>query len=306
LKAPLILEIKGNSLDDGPGIRSVIFFKGCPLSCRWCHNPEGQSPDLDIAFDAAECIGCNTCMETCKEAALSRDNPFYIDRRKCSLCLACVDTCPSGALSQVGKSMTIDSILQAALKDKSFFDNSGGGVTLSGGEPTMFVNFASDLLQALKKAGVHTLVETCGMFDLSAFEEMLYPFIDMIYYDIKLIDAKEHTQSCGAPNGRILANFSHLQKKYLDGFVEIIPRTPLIPGITDTAMNLAGIAQFLRQCRVTTIQLLSYHPLWQMKNAKIGREDAPGSSEEMKRFMSAERLEACREIFEAEGIRVQP
>ncbi|MGB5750361.1 MAG: glycyl-radical enzyme activating protein [Desulfobacterales bacterium] len=305
MTAPLILEIKRNSLDDGPGIRSVVFFKGCPLSCRWCHNPESKSPDLEIAFDGAECIGCNTCLETCQEAALSRDNPFYIDRSKCSLCFACVDTCPSGALSQVGQSMTIDSILQATLKDRPFFKNSGGGVTLSGGEPTMFENFTSGLLKAFKKAGVHTLMETCGLFDLTAFDEMLYPFIDMIYYDLKLIDAKKHTHFCGAPNDRILANFRHLQKKFLEGFVEVIPRTPLIPGITDTEQNLAGIAKFLGQCQVTTIQLLAYHPLWQMKNQKIGRQDWLGSNQDMKRFMSPEKLNACRDLFEAEGIRVQ-
>lgn len=305
LEPPLILEIKGNSLDDGPGIRSVVFFKGCPLSCRWCHNPEGKSPRHELAFDAAECIGCNTCMETCQETALSRDNPFFIDRDKCSLCFDCVDTCPSGALSQVGKSMTIESILQTTLKDKSFFNNSGGGVTLSGGEPTLFLNFTSDLLKAYKKAGVHTLIETCGIFDLVKFEEMLYPFIDTIYYDIKLIDTKKHAHFCGAPNERILANFSYLQKKFLDGFVEIIPRTPLIPGITDTEQNLAGIAKFLGKCNVTTIQLLAYHPLWRMKNQKIGREDSLGSDAEMKHFMSAEKLDACRGIFEANAIRVQ-
>ena len=306
MKPPLILEIKGNSLDDGPGIRSVVFFKGCPLTCRWCHNPESKSLSHEIAFDAAECIGCNTCIETCREAALSKNNPFYIDRNKCSLCFDCVDTCPSGALSRVGQPMTVDSILQATLKDKSFFNNSGGGVTLSGGEPTMFVDFTSGLLKALKKAGVHTLMETCGMFDLVEFEKTLYPFIDIIYYDVKLIDADEHTYFCGAPNDRILANFRHLQKKFLDGFVEIIPRTPLIPGITDTQQNLAGIAEFLRECDVASVQLLAYHPLWLMKNQKIGCEDSLGGNEEMKHFMSPEKLKACRDIFEAKGIQVRP
>jgi pyruvate formate lyase activating enzyme len=196
LKAPLILEIKGNSLDDGPGIRSVVFFKGCPLSCRWCHNPESKSPGIEIGFDAGECIACGTCLETCQETALSQDNPFFIDRSRCNLCFACVDTCPSGALSQVGSPMTTDAILQAILKDSVFFHNSGGGVTLSGGEPTMFADFTSDLLKALKEAGIHTLVETCGMFDLGLFEKKLYPFVDMIYYDIKLMDAKAHMASC--------------------------------------------------------------------------------------------------------------
>ena len=304
MKRPLILEIKRNSLDDGPGIRSVVFFKGCPLSCRWCHNPESKRPSHEIAFDAVECIGCETCLETCREAALSTDNSFYIDRNKCNLCFDCVHTCPSGALSQVGQSMTIDAVLQVTLKDKIFFDNSGGGVTLSGGEPAMFAEFASGLLKALKKTGVHTLVETCGMFDLDEFETMLYPFIDTIYYDIKLIDVEAHIRYCGAPNDRILENFHNLQKKFLDGGVEIIPRTPLIPGITDTQQNLEAIAQFLGEYNVTTTQLLEYHPLWLTKNRKIGREDSLGSNEEMKHFMPSGKLDASRRIFEARGIQV--
>lgn len=306
METPLFLEIKGNSLDDGPGIRSVVFFKGCPLSCRWCHNPESKRPYPEIGFEAAECMGCDTCMETCQDSALSRENPFFIDRNKCSLCFACVATCPSGALSQVGSPMTIDSILQVVLKDKTFFNNSGGGVTLSGGEPSMFLNFTSGLLKALKKDGIHTLLETCGLFELTAFEEKLYPFIDTIYYDIKLIDAREHTEFCGAPNHRILANFRHLQEKYLHGAVEILPRTPLIPGITDTCQNLSGIAKFLLECKATSIQLLAYHPLWQAKGRKIGHRDPLGGRLEMKRFLSTEKQAACRGIFETAGIRVEP
>jgi len=305
LKAPLILEIKGNSLDDGPGIRSVVFFKGCPLSCGWCHNPESKSPGLEIAFDAAGCIGCGTCLETCQEAALSKDNPFYIDRDTCNLCFACVDTCPSGALSRVGHPMTTEAVLQAVLKDSVFFRNSGGGVTLSGGEPTMFVEFTSNLLKILKHANIHTLVETCGLFDLEVFEKKLYPFIDMIYYDIKLLDAEAHAHYCGAPNDRILANFRSLQKKFLGGCVEIIPRTPLIPGITDTDQNLSGIAKFLRDCNVHKAQLLAYHPLWRAKNQKIGREDSLANDAALSQFLSPQKLDACRRIFEAEGIQTE-
>lgn len=305
MEAPLVLEIKGNSLDDGPGIRSVVFFKGCPLSCRWCHNPESKRPGLEIGFDATGCIGCNTCLETCPDAALSRENPFFIDRNICSYCFACVETCPSGALSQVGRSMTIDSILQTTLKDKSFFNNSNGGVTLSGGEPTLFLNFTSDLLKAFKRAGLHTLLETCGMFDLTAFEEMLYPFIDTIYYDLKLMDAEEHTAFCGTTNHQILTNFRHLQQKFLGGHVDIMPRTPLIPGITDTKKNLSAIANFLLECKATSIQLLAYHPLWQAKNQKIGRNDSLGDRPEMSRFLPQDKMDACRNIFETLGIRVQ-
>jgi pyruvate formate lyase activating enzyme len=199
--------------------------------------------------------------------------------------------------------MTIDAILQATLKDKTFFNNSGGGVTLSG-EPTMFVDFSSGLLKALKNAGVHTLLETCGMFGLDEFETMLYPFIDTIYYDIKLVDVEAHIRYCGAPNDRILSNFRELQKKFLEGYVEIIPRTPLIPGITDTLQNLDGIAQFLAECNVATTQLLEYHPLWLTKNLKIGCEDSLESNGGMMHFMSPEKLDACRRIFDAKKIQV--
>ena len=302
MKTPLILEIKGNSLDDGPGIRSVVFFKGCPLTCKWCHNPEGQNPGTEIAFDNTQCIACGTCLETCQESALSQDNPFYIDRKKCDLCFACVDTCPSGALSRVGLPVSMDTILQTTLKDSVFFRNSGGGVTLSGGEPTLFMDFTSELLQALKAAGIHTLVETCGMFDLEEFEKKLYPYIDMIYYDIKLMDTAAHHAYCGVPNEKILANFRYLHNKYLDGFVLITPRTPLIPGITDTAQNLSAIAQFLKSCNVGQARLLDYHPLWRAKNRKIGREDPMASNAVLEQFLSSERRHQCRRIFEAEGI----
>ena len=153
MKRPLFLEIKGNSLDDGPGIRSVVFFKGCPLSCFWCHNPESKSSGIEIAYDAAECIACNTCLETCQESALSTENPFYQHKHKCSLCFECVATCPSTALSRVGVSMSVEEIVKIVLKDKLFFQNSNGGVTLSGGEPTLTMAFTGDLLQVSETRG---------------------------------------------------------------------------------------------------------------------------------------------------------
>ena len=178
MKAPLILEIKGNSLDDGPCIRSVVFFKGCPLSCLWCHNPESKRPGVEIAFDPAECVNCGTCRETCPEDALSAENPFYIDRDTCSLCFECVANCPSKALSRVGEPMAVAEIMSTVLRDRLFFKNSGGGVTLSGGEPTLDVDFCGNLLRHLRREGIHTLVETCGFFDLAAFDQMVYLCLD--------------------------------------------------------------------------------------------------------------------------------
>ena len=142
---PLILDIKGNSLDDGPGIRSVIFFKGCPLACTWCHNPESKRFEAEISFDAKACIGCDACLSACPQDALSRDNPFFIDRRRCDLCFRCIDACHSGALSRVGQEMGIAEIVARVLDYKPFYDTSGGGVTLSGGEPTVYMDFASPI-----------------------------------------------------------------------------------------------------------------------------------------------------------------
>lgn len=302
MKKPLILEIKGNSLDDGPGIRSVVFFKGCPLSCIWCHNPESKLARREIGFDEDTCIACGTCMEICSEKALSGSNRFFIDRNICTLCYDCVEACPSGALSRVGVPMDIDTILAIVLKDKPFFETSGGGVTLSGGEPTLFPDFTAELLAALKQAGIHTLVETCGHFDPAVFEKSLLPYIDIIYFDIKLINPIEHARFCGISNERILYNFRLLNKIQHTGGFTVLPRTPLIPGITDTTANLSDIAQFLDDCGSKAIQLLPYHPLWQKKNRKIGFIDATGGDPALNRFLPPETLDICKQPFEKKNI----
>jgi len=304
LKAPLILEIKGNSLDDGPGIRSVVFFKGCPLSCLWCHNPESKKPGVEIAFDPDECIGCGTCLETCQEDALSGENPFYIDREKCSLCFECVAACPSKALSRVGEPMTVEEITGTVLKDKLFYQNSGGGVTLSGGEPTLYADFNRDLLGHLKCEGIHTLVETCGLFNADTFEQMLYPFLDLIYFDIKLMDDTMHRQYCGTSNQVILNNFSRLFQRYKAGGVEILPRTPLIPGITDTDENLTAIADFLISVGADKAEFLEYHPMWREKNVKLGLPMPADEPEDLDSFGSRDHLDKCRGIFLDAGIEV--
>ena len=246
-KQPLTLEIKGNSLDDGPGIRSVVFFKGCPLSCTWCHNPESKKIDVEISFDAEACVGSQTCFDVCPKNALSLDNPLFIDRDACNLCFECVEQCPSGALEQVGYKREVAEILKTALKDKPFYDSSGGGVTFSGGEPTLNMEFLADAAKALKEQGVHVLIETSGQFNLDKFNALVYPYIDLIYFDIKLVDKDLHKKYCGPSNTTILKNFKKLQQQYLAGGVKILPRTPLIPNITDTPENLYRFRLFLFQ-----------------------------------------------------------
>jgi pyruvate formate lyase activating enzyme len=296
MKAPLIFEIKGNSLDDGAGIRSVVFFKGCPLACIWCHNPEGMRTGVEIAFDQRECIGCNTCIETCLQHALARDNPFFIDRQRCTLCFLCTEACPSGALDRVGREMTKEAILEKVLKDKPFYDTSGGGVTLSGGEPTLYMDSVSALLQALKTHGIHCLLETCGQFDLERFTALVYPYLDAIYYDIKLFDPEEHKRFCGVTNATILANFVELVERTRADGKEFLPRVPLVPNITDSDANLGAIAAFLQSHQVTKAKLLPYNPLWPEKSSKVGiGTDSLDAS--MKKWMASEKIKHCESIF---------
>ena len=302
IKTPLILEIKGNSLDDGPGIRSVVFYKGCPLSCVWCHNPESKKPSVEISFDPKVCIDCGTCRELCPKKALSRDNRFYIDRSKCDLCFLCVDVCPSGALDSVGKNMSAEEIMKKILPDKPFFDTSGGGVTLSGGEPTLFMDFTSGLLKSLRQNNIHTLMETCGLFDIHKFMDMLYPYLDAIYFDIKIIDSAAHKKYCGVTNEKILDNFIRLAKTAKKDGKTLLPRTPLIPDMTDIESNIQGIAAFLKNLNITEAALLAYNPLWHEKSDKVGVDDPYKNTKVMNSFRENSIMERCKNIFAASGI----
>ncbi|MBU2488206.1 MAG: glycyl-radical enzyme activating protein [Proteobacteria bacterium] len=293
-KPPLILEIKGNSLDDGPGIRTVVFFKGCPLSCAWCHNPESKNPRQEISFDQALCVDCGTCLSVCGENALSRENPGYVDRERCTLCFACEESCPSGALSRVGRKMGVSEIAGEVEKDLPFFQASGGGATLSGGEPTLHMDLAGDLARSLREKGVHVLLETCGLFDFRRFSEKLLPHLDAIYMDLKIMNPKRHSQACGVPNRTILENFRRLAEFSRQGGPSILARVPLVPGYTADKENLLAVADFLRGIGLAEISLLPYNPLWKDKTVKIGTGFADDLSES---WMSREEIEECRASF---------
>jgi len=297
---PLIFEIKGNALDDGPGIRSVVFFKGCPLSCSWCHNPEGRRIRSEIGYDRKECIGCGACIAVCPVKAVSSVHIHHVDRSKCTLCFQCVDACPAGALSRVGREMTVEEIVKEVVKDKPFFDTSGGGATFSGGEPTLFMEFLSDLLKRLKDLRIHTLLETSGFFDFEKFEALLLPWLDMIYYDIKILDNDAHRRHTGVPNQRILDNFEKLSRTG----IFLLPRTPLVPGMTDTPDNILAIARYLAKLHIKSAALLAYNPLWHDKMSKIGGESPYRGDKVMTSWMDPQVIEHCRNIFKEEGIAV--
>jgi len=296
-RRPLILEVKGNSLDDGPGIRTVVFFKGCPLSCVWCHNPESKRSGQEISYDAGECVGCDTCLGACEETALNRGNPLFVERGKCTLCFACADACPSGALSRVGRYMEACEVAALVEKDLPFFRTSGGGVTLSGGEPTLCMDYTSELLRRLQDMGVHTIVETCGHFDLAEFEDKVLPCTDAIYFDLKLHDSVEHKKHCGIPNEVILDNFTSLLRFSQEGGSPLLPRIPLIPGITATDENLTALAAFLKKHGAEEVAILPYNPLWFEKSRKIGKPNPLEGHADTTAWMQPPEVERCRSFF---------
>ncbi len=193
--------------------------------------------------------------------------------------------------------MTVEEVVAAALKDMPFFQTSGGGVTLSGGEPTMFMDFSSRLLRELRKEGVNTLLETCGQFDHARFVKELYPHLDLIYFDLKLHDPGEHRKYCGVSNDRILDNFAKLQQAALDGGVPVLPRIPLVPGITAKPRNLEALARFLTEHGARRVALMEYNPLWVEKGAKVGTDNPHARDETMRTWMDRGELARCRAAF---------
>ncbi len=301
---PLIIDVKGNSLDDGPGTRSVVFFKGCPLNCHWCQNPESKRVQAELLFDGAKCIGSGECIRVCPEEALQTADPLSVDREKCTRCFKCVDVCPSKSLEQVGRAMSVDEIVQKVLPYKPFFKSTGGGVTLSGGEPTLFMDFASDLLKQFKREGIHTLLETCGLFDFERFSKKVLPHVDLIYMDMKIMDAQEHHRWCGVSNEKIIQNFLKLHEMWQQGGVEIKPRTPLIPGITDTDEKMLSLVRFYEEHGIGRTALMKNNPTWLNKFDKIGVVSDIDENSPLREFYDQHRFVSIREMFEAKGIEV--
>lgn len=265
---PLVFDVRRLALDDGPGIRTTVFLKGCPLSCVWCHNPESISPRAEIVFHPTLCIRCGVCEEICPEGAARMESPGRILREKCVACGACTEQCPSTALRIAGKYYPVDELVEELMKDRIFYETSHGGVTFSGGEPTLHMDYLSTVTRELKKYDIHIAMQTSGMFDLKEFRKKLLPRIDLIYYDFKFYDSEKHRQYTGAGNERILDNFVSLASDLKN---RIIPRTPLIPNITATEENLRQIADFVRSRGCTQYELLPYNPGGIDKMQSVGR-----------------------------------
>ncbi|MDR1667230.1 MAG: glycyl-radical enzyme activating protein [Bacteroidales bacterium] len=244
----LVFDIHRGTTHDGPGLRTTVFLKGCPLRCEWCHNPEGISPQPEIQWTSRLCIACKTCVASCPEQAVVFDETgVHIAGDCCTMSLQCVANCPSGALKVAGKRWQPEALVREVRKDAMFFDEFEGGVTVSGGEPLWQYRFVAEFFRLLKQAGENTALDTSGFASREAFEAV-YPFTDVFLYDLKFICGKQHKQHTGVDNGRIKDNFRWLAGKCgNDESKRLWVRTPLIPDATATVENIAQIGRFTSQ-----------------------------------------------------------
>ena len=277
-----IFEIKRFAVHDGDGIRTTVFFKGCPLKCVWCHNPEGISFQSELAYYAHKCIGCGECVNKCLQKAHKIEGDSHLfDRSLCIGCGACEEDCLGEALTHYGEEVTVESLLPRLLEDREFYETSGGGVTLSGGECLMQPDFCRELLCALKENGIQTAVDTCGYVSKETLDKVI-PYTDVFLYDIKAIDSAVHKTCTGVENGRILENLRYLDS--LGKKSEI--RIPYVPGWNSG--EIEKIADFVKSLsNVTGVRVLPYHNYARSKYEALSMEntlpDSVPTSEEMDR-----------------------
>lgn len=263
-----VFNIQRFSLHDGPGIRTTVFLKGCPLACAWCHNPEGMSFQPEVVIVGNRCIRCGECVEACPRDLPSGDGRgFSGDRADCTVCGTCVDVCPTEARQLVGRSMTVDEVLTEVLKDRVFYDESGGGVTFSGGEPLSQAEFLLPALEACRAEGIHTAVDTCGYAPWETLRAVA-ALTDLFLYDLKATDDKVHRKYTGVSNERIVENLKALGREH--GAIWL--RVPVIPGVNDCTENFAVTGKLASSIpAVRRVSLLPYHAMGNGKRERVGR-----------------------------------
>lgn len=277
----LIFDIKRYAINDGPGIRVTIFFKGCPLNCRWCHNPESISPKIQKLFTASKCIGCGACCRACPVGACTLTAQGIVtDEHLCTLCGKCAEVCPTLATQMSGQYRTVEELMQAIVKERPFFDQSGGGVTFSGGEPLLHADFLLELLQACGRQQIHRAVDTSGYARLDTLLRVAEQ-TDLFLYDLKMIDGERHKQFTGVDNQLILAN---LQALAASG-AAIQVRIPLIGGVNDDDANMAASAALVAGLPgdKKAVSLLPFHDVARGKDEKLGQQRDLGGLHEPSR-----------------------
>lgn len=295
-KKGFIFDLQRYSIHDGPGIRTLIFFKGCRLRCQWCSNPESWHTYPQILYDESACVQCGACIEVCPHQAISREGKQIVtDRNICQGCGGCVDVCYYGARRIAGKYMSVDELVREIEKDTIFYRNSNGGITLSGGEVLMQADFAARLLKACKKDGFHTAIETCGLGKFSEIEKLL-PYLDLVLYDLKHLDDEKHREQTGTSNAEILSNFKTLVGKN----VPVVPRLPIIPGLNDSPKDLENVCALLNELGLKKFDILSYHRLGMSKYAELGYDY---TLKKLTPFSSGQ-LDEIMEFFESRGFEV--
>lgn len=270
-KSGYVFNIQQFSVHDGPGIRTIVFLKGCPLHCPWCSNPESQNSASELAWNSSKCMGCHQCRATCPQQAITLGDrgEIKINRDLCLKCFKCAEACPTTALSVLGKKMSIEEVLREVESDSVFYRRSDGGMTLSGGEPLQQADFAINLLKEAKRHGIRTAIETCGCVEWSTLEQACH-LLNNVIYDIKCFDASKHKRHTGVTNEQILSNFGKMCRQF--PHLPILVRTPIIPGFNDSEDDILAIIDFIQQFPNVTYELLQYHRLGQPKYNALGRK----------------------------------
>lgn len=290
----ITFNIQKFSIHDGPGIRTTVFFKGCPLRCEWCSNPESQIKNVQILHDQSKCSYCLSCVAACPNGAITHeDNKIIINEGKCVGCLTCVNLCPNRALSYEGDYQTIEEIVDICMQDIDFYEESGGGVTISGGEGMSQPEFLKRLIAELKKNSVHVAIETTGYVKKETFEELARE-LDLLLFDVKHYNREKHYNGTKVYNDLIVENL----KWAIDNGIEVLPRIPVIPDFNDSLEDAEGLAKLLVEVGAKKVQLLPFHQFGEKKYELLNRN----YKYKNKKALYPEDLEEYQKIFEDKGL----